>query len=162
MHGRNPHHGRSREPWFTGIYIRPILYGRQAVDRTAGASAPGTMPAPYPRGGDQTVQSVPQTERTRFCRYTVPREAERACLMGGGDPPTFRGTLLAPCGSTVARNSILAEVDKSCKREEKIFLRRSKEQRYNPYPFCHTRTHTPPRVRCHGTVYPPQSCHATA
>lgn len=29
------------------------------------------------------------------------------------------GTLLVPCGSTVARNSILAEVDKSCKWEEK-------------------------------------------
>lgn len=72
------------------------------------------------------------------------------------------GTLLVPFvfGSTVARNSILAEVDKICKRE-KIILRRSKEQGYNPYPVCHTRTNAPPRVRRHGTAYPPPSCHAS-
>lgn len=37
---------------------------------------------------------VPEMERTRICRYTVPREEERAFLVGGGAPPTFRGRSL--------------------------------------------------------------------
>lgn len=46
----------------------------------------------------------------------------------------IRGSLLVPCGSTVARNSILAEVDKSCKGEEKIFSRRSKKTEVQSVP----------------------------
>lgn len=55
------------------------------------------------------------------------------------------GTLLAPCGSTVARNSILAEVDKSCKREKIKILQSGKSpNRRLPVTGSPPQHHRPP------------------
>lgn len=55
---------------------------------------------PRTRQSGTRPYKVPQMERTQFCRYTVPREAERACLMDGGDPP-YLGN--APCALRLHR-----------------------------------------------------------
>lgn len=80
---------------------------------------------PVPGNRGTRPYKVPQTERTRFAAI---RFHGRQNALASWVAAILRiwGTLLVPCGSTVARNSILAEVGKSCKREKIKILQSGK------------------------------------
>lgn len=125
MHGRNLHHGRSREPWFTGIHIRPILFcQRRRLIGPQGRRLPEPC-QPRTREAGTRLYKVPRTEGRGFAAI---RLHGRKNALSSWVAAILRiwGTLLVPCGSTVARNSILAEVDKSCKREKIKILQSGK------------------------------------
>lgn len=83
-------------------------------------------------------------ERTQFRRYTV-HGRQNALASWVAAILRIWGTLLAPCGSTVARNSILAEVDKSCKREKIKILQSGKSpNRRLPVTGSPPQYHRPP------------------